>query len=207
MPPTASTPLMIRIRAGLARLPLGRLAALTLGGAVAFFCLAMPGDLLTRLLAASGVSHLVAGATPPFGAVPRALIAFAVGSLAFLAVWGGFALADRTPASSGLEPPLPPAPTEEEPLPAARPRPLLAMADVHDILELTDPLPPLAPPSAPLRPRPPPPGPQDSLPALVARLEAGLARRAARRPAAPGAWPDDRVRAALSQLHRLVGER
>jgi hypothetical protein len=201
-------PLAIRIRASLARLPLGRLAALLLGGAVAFFCLAMPGDLLARLLDMSGVPRMLAIAAPPLGAPARALVAFAVGSLSFLAVWGGFALADGARARvSEFQPAEPEAETPS----VARPPTLFAMADVHDILELTDPLPPLAPPplaTAPARARP---SPDDSIPVLMARLEAGLARRAAHdpppAPAHPDGWPDGRVRAALDQLHRLARER
>jgi hypothetical protein len=43
-------PLVTRLRACLARLPVGLLAALLLGGAVAFYSLAMPGDVLARLI-------------------------------------------------------------------------------------------------------------------------------------------------------------
>jgi hypothetical protein len=95
---------------------------------------------------------------------------------------------------------------------------MLAMADVHDILELTDPLPPLVR-SVVVAPVPPPPAaraqpnPDDPIPVLMARLEAGLARRAAReRPPAhsdqakPDVWPDSRVRAALDQLRQLARE-
>jgi hypothetical protein len=142
-------------------------------------------------------------------------MAFVVGSLSFLAVWAGFALADRAPAHTDETLYAEPA---AAPPPAAPRRPMLAMADVHDILELTDPLPPLVR-SVVVAPVPPPPAaraqpnPDDPIPVLMARLEAGLARRAAReRPpthsdqADPAVWPDSRVRAALDQLRQLARE-
>lgn len=64
------------------RFPLALFSALLMGGAVAFFFLAMPMVLLEQGVIASGLPSLIAAAGPPLGAIARTLVA---GSLALLA--------------------------------------------------------------------------------------------------------------------------
>ena len=133
-----------------ARLPLGRLTALLLGGAVVFFCLAAPADLLVRLMGEGGFSRLSALLSPPFGVGGRALIAFLVTVLTFLVVW-----------VSG--------PEEEPDEPAAFDTPLAPEAPPH-VMESGEPLRPA---------RLPPPTLDDPIPILLTRLESGLIHPAA----------------------------
>lgn len=64
-------------RKGLGSLPLTALSAAAVGGATAFFCLAMPAPLFEALVRASGLPDLLPAARPPLGTTARALFAAA----------------------------------------------------------------------------------------------------------------------------------
>lgn len=191
----------------IAKLPLGLIAALMLGAAVAFFCIAMPGEMLERIVAATRLPDILPAAAPPLGNVARLLVAGSAGLSALLLVWACFALIGRPriPRDPDVD-------TEYEPdfgedlrtaeyEPAPR-RPLLAGTELGLPFDLTDPLPsptkpepavlePIAPEPPPLELATPKPAPEplftqskESVAALMARLESGLMRRSARQPAA-----------------------
>lgn len=206
----------------IARLPLEPLAALLLGGAVAFFCLAMPGAMLARMLAAIRLDQML----PPLGPATRALVAGGAGLGALLLAGACFALIGRKPrvphdSDADYEPDFstdsPAARFEPQPL-----RPLRAQSELGPPLPAAPEAPtaPEAPaaPEAPLAAEPPltPPAPE-SVAALMARLESGLARRARREDPRPGATvtplkpaPDipapteDSLRSALEELQRMA---
>jgi hypothetical protein len=97
--------------------------AVLAGVAVAFVAFAMPGDLLTGLVSASGLPSLLAAAEPPLGLKARAGVGLAGALAAFVLVFALLRLLDR----SGFEKPRPEAapPPEEADLPRLRRR------DVH----------------------------------------------------------------------------
>ena len=96
--------------------------AVLAGVAVAFVAFAMPGDLLTGLVRASGLPSLLAAAEPPLGLKARAGVGLAGALAAFVLVFALLRLLDR----SGFEKPRPEAaPPEEADLPRLRRR------DVH----------------------------------------------------------------------------
>lgn len=198
----------------IARLPLEPLAALLLGGAVAFFCLAMPGAMLARMLAAIRLDQML----PPLAPATRALVAGGAGLGALLLAWACFALIGRKPriphdGDADYEPDFstdpPAARFEAQPL-----RPLRAQTELGPPLPaapetlVTAEEPPLTAPAPPAQPA------AESVAALMARLEAGLARREGRRPGATvtplkpapdiPAPTEDSLRSALEELQRMA---
>jgi len=192
-----------RMKKLMKRLPLGLLAAIMLGGAAAFFCLAMPAEMLERIVSASGLPDLLAAAAPPLGLTARLLAAALAALVAGGLAWGGFALSGpRRPAhqregdaDEAADIPLPPLRRADLHPDAPPRRPLFAASDIGTPLDLSDPLDPV--PVFAIDPAPEPeaepvsePGPTapppsiaarvESIGALMARLEAGLARRAGR---------------------------
>jgi hypothetical protein len=215
------------------RLPLALLAALLMGGAVAFFFIAMPIALIERAVIASGLPLTLAAATPPLGGTARALVAGAAAMACGGVTWIGMTWASRHPGK-GLKRSTPKR-GELDAEPAAR-RPIFASSDLGspeepltltqegvavlpeelpaaewveiefdagDVLELVD---VLEEESAP----PPPASALPSITSLMARLEAGATRRAAKatlrpQPRAPAtAETDSALRNALSELQRLA---
>lgn len=253
-------------------LPVAALAAL----AVAFAAFAMPGDVMARLVEASGLPSLISAAAPPLGLKARLGVGLIGAVSAFGLVFVLLRLLDRT----GLEPrrarPAIEAPDEEE-APRLRRRDFHPDAPVRRpisaIRDLGEPAPPQPPigtlwPEAQDRsgwekieaapepdpdpepillsgseldspigwqaeaepeadpepillgqpepePAVPPPVPEgESLDALMARLEQGLARRArpapvpaAEPPIAPQAFPEagnDRLQSAIESLQRFA---
>ncbi|HST35150.1 MAG TPA: hypothetical protein VLK25_00770 [Allosphingosinicella sp.] len=204
-------------------LPVAAFAAV----AVAFLAFAMPGDLLTNLVGASGLPSILPAAEPPLGYKAR----IGVGIIGALAVFGLvfllLRLLDRTGYDAGakVEPAAEPRARRRDAHPdAPAPRPISAAR------EFGEPSPPVAPP-APLwlepeapeaiavpEPEPAPepaPAPVEasaSLPELMARLEEGLQRRRIGGGPGPSAPPpqvfpeagDDRLQSAIDSLQRLA---
>jgi hypothetical protein len=198
-------------------LPVAGLAAL----AVAVVAFAMPGDLLTGLVQASGLPTILAAAEPPLGFKARAGAGLGGALAAFGLVFALLRLLDRT----GFERPRPAVVADEEAdLPKLRRRDVHPDAPVRRPIsaarDLGEPAPPPEPATAPAwlaEPAPAPaPAPEPSAPArldeLMARLERGLARRRARHAfvsaPAPQVFPeagDDRLQSAIDSLQRLAG--
>jgi len=201
-------------------LPVAALAGL----AVAVVAFAMPGDLLTGLVQASGLPHILAAAEPPLGFKARAGVGIFGALAAFGLVFALLRLLDRT----GFERPTPAVVDEEADLPKLRRRDIHPDAPVRRPIsaarDLGEPAPPPEPVKAPAwlaEPAPAPvpapaPAPEPSAPArldeLMARLERGLAGRRARHafasPPAPQVFPeagDDRLQSAIDSLQRLAG--
>jgi hypothetical protein len=178
-------------------LPVAALAAV----AVAFAAFAMPGNLLTGLVEASGLPSILAAAEPPLGLKARAGVGLAGALAAFGLVFLLLRLLDRT----GLERarPAPPVDADSD-MPKLRRRDVHPDAPVRRPIsaarDLGEPAPPPAPARAPPAPawlaepeaaaapeRAPQPkaatAPEPAAPAgldeLMARLEQGLARRRA----------------------------
>jgi len=193
---------------------------------VAFLAFAMPTQLMTDLVAASGLPSILAAAEPPLGMKARVGVGL-IGAVAMFAfVFTLLRLLDRT----GYDSPTPkaapkPAPVEEAPRARRRdahpdapaPRPICAAR------EFGEPAPPVMPTRALEAPEPlavpepvaaPPPVAERpaSLAVLMARLEEGLQRRrvgpaAARPDVAPRVFPeakDDRLQSAIDSLQRLT---
>lgn len=216
----------------IAKLPLGLIAALMLGAAVAFFCIAMPGEMLERIVAATRLPDILPAAAPPLGNVARLLVAGSAGLSALLLVWACFALIGRPRIPR--DPDVDTEPDFGEDMrtaeyEAAPRRPLLAGTELGLPFDLTDPLPSptkpepavLEPPSLELATQEPAPEPlfaqsKESMAALMARLESGLMRRSARQPAATVTplkpapedstelRPEDPLRSALEELQRMA---
>jgi len=200
-------------------LPVAALAGL----AVAFVAFAMPGDLLTGLVNASGLPAILAAAEPPLGFKARTGVGLAGGLAAFGFVFALLRLIDRT----GLERPQREAVVETD-MPRLRRRDAHPDAPVRRPIsaarDLGEPAPPPQPaPAAPAAPAwlaeaeaiPAPAAAAASLADLMARLEQGLARRRTRQPFAPAASPaaappvfpqagDDRLQSAIESLQRLA---
>jgi hypothetical protein len=211
-------------------LPVAALAGL----AVAFVAFAMPGDLLTGLVNASGLPALLAAAEPPLGLKARAGVGLAGALAAFGLVFVLLRLIDRT----GFERPKPAsaAAAGEADVPKLRRRDFHPDAPVARPIsaarDLGEPAPPPAParaaapvwlaepeaapePDAAPQPVAAAPDPAASLDDLMARLERGLARRQTRQPFAPPSPPapapqvfpeagDDRLQSAIESLQRLA---
>ena len=210
-------------------LPVAGLAAM----AALFVAFALPADLLSDLVGASGLPSLLAAAEPPLGLTAR----IAIGLVGALATFGLVIALLRLLDRSGLDADKPvraptPAPDIDEALKLRRRdshpdapvrRPISATRD------LGEPAPPVSPKQAPPAPEPvaveapaaepapePAPEPADtpsSLPDLMERLERGLSRRAGRPAAAapkappPQVFPeaaDDRLQSAIDSLQRLA---
>jgi hypothetical protein len=201
-------------------LPVAALAGL----AVAFVAFAMPGDLLTGLVNASGLPSILAAAEPPLGFKARTGVGLAGGLAAFGLVFALLRLIDRT----GLERPKREAGAEAD-------MPRLRRRDVHPDAPVRRPIsaardlgepapPPQAAPGAPAwlteaegvrAPVRAPVPAAATLTDLMARLEQGLARRRTRQLFAPAASPplapqvfpqagDDRLQSAIESLQRLA---
>jgi len=197
---------------------------------VAFLAFAMPAQLMTDLVAASGLPSILAAAEPPLGMKARVGVGL-IGAVAMFAfVFTLLRLLDRT----GYDSPKPkaapayaPAPVEEAPRARRRdahpdapaPRPICAarefgepappvMPKARTPIETPEPIAATEPEAAPapVAERP------ASLAVLMARLEEGLQRRrvgpAATRPdVAPRVFPeanDDRLQSAIDSLQRLT---
>jgi hypothetical protein len=199
---------------------------------VAFLAFAMPTQLMTDLVAASGLPSILAAAEPPLGMKARVGVGLIGAAAMFAFVFTLLRLLDRT----GYDSPRPkaapaPAPVEEAPRARRRdahpdapaPRPICAAR------EFGEPAPPVMPTRAPVSEAPEPlvapepeaepqapPAPVAERPAslavLMARLEEGLQRRrvgpaAARPDVAPRVFPeanDDRLQSAIDSLQRLT---
>jgi hypothetical protein len=207
--------------------PVAALAAV----AVAFVAFAMPGDLLTGLVSASGLPSLLAAAEPPLGLKARAGVGLGGALAAFGLVFALLRLLDR----SGFDKPrsVPAAPDEPD-LPRLRRRDVHPDAPVRRPIsaarDLGEPAPPPEPVAAaatpvwlaeaPPEPQPEPelepePVPEASLDELMVRLARGLARRRTGdgfaapppQPPAPQVFPepgDDRLQSAIESLQRLA---
>jgi hypothetical protein len=205
-------------------LPVAGLAA----AAAVFFAFAMPQDVLSQIVSATGLPSLFAAAQPPLGLTARIAIALFGALVTFGLVFFLLRLLDRSGLDGGREQPA--AAPEEGEAPRRRRdyhpdapvrRPISAARD------LGEPAPPempraAAPPvwldeAAPVaapepEPEPVPAEMPTSIAALMERLEQGLARRQPPRPAAPRApapqvfpeAPDDRLQSAIDSLQRLA---
>ena len=126
--------------------------------AVAFLAFAMPGDLLTDLVGASGLPSILPAAEPPLGYKARIGVGIIGALLVFALVFMLLRLLDRTgydAAGAKAEPPAEPRARRRDAHPdAPAPRPISATR------EFGEPAPPVAPP-APLWLEPPKP---ESLP-------------------------------------------
>lgn len=194
-------------------LPVAGLAAM----AALFVAFALPADLLSDLVGASGLPSLLAAAEPPLGLTAR----IAIGLVGALATFGLVIALLRLLDRSGLDADKPvrapaPAPDIDEALKLRRRdshpdapvrRPISATRD------LGEPAPPFSPRAVPPLPDPvavaiaveapaPPPEPEpapepaetpSSLPDLMERLERGLSRRAGRSAAAAPEAPPPQV--------------
>ncbi len=203
-------------------LPVAALAAL----AVAFLAFAMPSDLLTNLVAGSGLPSVLPAAEPPLGFKARIGAGLAGAAAMFGIVFVLLRLLDRTGLDSAKAKPEidaepqaprlrrrdshPDAPTRRpisatrdfgEPAPPSAPTPSwLAAAEPEAVAFEPEPEPVAAAPA--------------SLDELMARLEQGLSRRRAHKPsasppapAAPQVFPepaDDRLQSAIDSLQRLA---
>ncbi|HEV7660257.1 MAG TPA: hypothetical protein VGO55_10460 [Allosphingosinicella sp.] len=208
-------------------LPVAGLAA----AAAVFFAFAMPQDVLSRIVSATGLPSLFAAAQPPLGLTARIAIAVGGAAITFGLVFFLLRLLDR----SGLEKPAAEPQDGEAPrrrrdyhpdAPVRRP-----ISAARDLGEPAPPEPPRAAapvwldapepePEPVIEPKPEPePAPAEmptSIAALMERLEQGLARRQPRRhdalPAAAHApapqvfpeAPDDRLQSAIDSLQRLA---
>lgn len=197
-------------------LPVAALA----GVAVAFVAFAMPGDLLTGLVRASGLPAILSAAEPPLGFTARAGVGLAGALAAFVLVFALLRLLDR----SGFEKSRPAAAAPED---ADMPR--LRRRDVHPdapvrrpisaARDLGEPAPPPEPVKTAATPvwlaeaQAEPEAPAEvSLDDLMERLARGLARRRTRQPfvpppPAPQVFPeagDDRLQSAIESLQRLA---
>jgi hypothetical protein len=204
-------------------LPVAGLAAL----AALFVAFALPADLLSGMVGASGLPSLLAAAEPPLGLTAR----IAIGLAGALATFGLVIVLLRLLDRSGLDAdkPVPaPAPVAEADDDALKLRRRDSHPDapvrrpISAARDLGEPAPPVTPRHAPPAPEPlPEPAPvaaeapaerPSSLPDLMERLERGLARRAGRpAPTAPQAPPqvfpepgDDRLQSAIDSLQRLA---
>jgi len=169
------------------------------GLAVLFVAFAAPGDLLDRLVEASGLPSFLHAATPPLGAKARIALGGAGGiatfAIAFLLLRWIDRLSARPARAAPVLVPEPGAPRlrRRDVHPDAPPRPPISAA--RDLGEPAPPEHPIAlsepePEPAPVAadifveeprgeiPRPAPISRQDSLTDLMGRLERGLVRRA-----------------------------
>lgn len=210
------------------------------GLAILFVAFAAPDDLVDRLVAATGLPSFIHAAAPPLGLKARLAIGVTGGAVtfafAFLLLRAIDRLTTRPVRAAPVLAPEPEAPRlrRRDLHPDAPPRP-----PISAIRDLGEPAPPEAPlarpacepvveeaPSAsaeeapaasPAASAPEPVRRQDSLADLMARLERGLADRAARTaPQASVAAPepqvfpslsDDRLAGAIENLQRLAAMR
>lgn len=205
--------------------------ALLMGGSVAFFFFAMPIALIEQAVFASGLPTVLAAAAPPLGGTARLLIVGAAATAMAAATWIAITLAGalfqprpRKPRPARQSPPRradahPDAPARkpifassdfaipEEPEPPIEAEwAEVVEYEADDTLELVD--------IAPDDDVTPAPAEQPSITRLMARLEAGAERRAAKvrrtpapatpEPAAAGEL-DSAIRDALDELQRMAG--
>jgi hypothetical protein len=215
------------------RLPLTALCASALGGATAFFCIAMPSPLFESLVLASGLPDLLPAAEPPLGTTARLLFAGVAGlgaallTALLLVILG--APERRAPARPRFVPPersetypesWPRRPLSmEKDIGAPAPEPVSHVAEAEwqeietGVAEF-DPAPP--PPPEPVQPsmreRRQEDG-EDPISLLMERLDAAVARKMrlaevdeVRAPAGGSALPldEDHIRATLAELQRLA---
>ncbi len=205
-------------------LPVAVLAALS----IAFIAFAAPADLLGALVASSGLPAILPAAAPPLGTTARIAIALGGSAIVFLLVLALLGWLDRfaTPSRSRF--------VSEPDVASEAPR--LRRRDAHPDAPAVKPVSaardfgsfeaapelPVAPvtelePAAAIEAAPPALSPAfvlpeatDSLPNLMARLEAGLTRREAVPPrrAAPDPRPagpaNDRLQSAIESLQQLA---
>lgn len=186
--------------------------------AVAFLAFAMPGDLLTQLVGASGLPSILPAAEPPLGYKARIGVGIIGAALVFALVFMLLRFLDRTgydaaERKAAPEPETPRARRRDAHPDAPAPRPICATR------EFGEPAPPVTPPTplwldaepeAEAAPKPAPepapapeptPAPEQaiepagSLAELMARLEEGLQRRrvapgAAQAATAPRVFPE-----------------
>jgi hypothetical protein len=206
------------------------------GIAVAFAALAAPADLLGRAVEATGLPDLLSAAAPPLGLKARLAIglvgALAVSGCAYLLLRWLDRLSTRPVRAAPVLAVEPEAPRlrRRDLHPDAPPRPPISATR-----EFGEPAPPrwMAPecvaeivaPEPESEPEPEPEAPallpprEETIAALMARLEEGLARRAAAAPAPPRPAPpptqpqvfpeadDDRLQSAIESLQRLAARR
>lgn len=221
------------------RLPLGPPAALLLGGALAFFILAMPPRLIEQIVVTSGLPAILAAAEPPLGMTARALLAGVCAVAVAIPTWLGFVALDRPRPHRSARPAgpqVPPLRREDSHPDAPSRRPLFADTELGEPLELTEIMVVHEPADIQAVPAEPVDEtfqaaaeqrlrvhaadersnvPTETTAALMARLEAGLARRAVREQGTPVApveagmpeQPDDALRSALDELRRMAGRR
>lgn len=205
--------------------------AVLMGGAVAFFFFAMPMMLIQQGVIASGLPSLIAAAAPPLGETARSLVAGAFALLSGGVTWLIITLAGprhrverahdeadlaATPSfdHSAHFPVRRPILAHSEfgtPLPDIAEAPFSAWTEDaeldllefpdDDVLELQEPI-AQAPPPEPS----PPPAEDIPIATLIARLEAGAARRIAQKNGAAevDANFDGVLRSALAELQRLA---
>jgi hypothetical protein len=205
-------------------LPVAAFAAL----AVAFVAFAAPADVLAELVDATGLSAILPAAAPPLGATARIVIGVIGSGLAFAAAFAALRVLDRFASRPAVRA-APVFVEEESPrlrrrdlhpdAPAVRPISAardfgdpkvptwLAPAEPDVVAEATpapESVAAIEQPVAPLAVRQAEP---EGLPELMARLEAGLTRRAVPRHEAPQVFPkptDDRLQSAIESLQRLA---
>jgi hypothetical protein len=223
----------VRQKSLVERIPLALFSAVLMGGAVAFFFFAMPMVLLEQGVIASGLPTLIASAGPPLGTTARTLVAasfaLASGGLTWLVITAiGFISLPRVRRSREPDESEPteyenfePRPEARRPIfaaselampPADEPAPVVEWAEIEefpidDVLELVQPLAEETPEPAPVETE------QLPIAVLMARLEAGAERRAAKAaPVAPAAAHaakpttefDGALRDALEELQRMA---
>lgn len=203
-------------------LPVAGLAGL----AVVFVAFAMPADLLSQIVNATGLPNFLSAAEPPLGFKART----GVGVAGALAVFGLVFLLLRRLDHKGAAR-ANPAPATDEDMPRLRRRDVHPDAPVRRPIsaarDLGEPAPPPIAPAAKaptpvwlagadvVEPAPesePEPKAEASLADLMARLERGLARRRTRQlfaaaPQPPQVFPeagDDRLQSAIEGLQRLA---
>lgn len=196
---------MDRWAARIDALPIGPIAGLALGGALAFFLYAMPMWLVQRLVVESGLPALIAAAEPPLGMTARLSLAGSAGLAIALATWALFAWLDRVPASIPIHSETRSRRADLHP-DAPLPRPLFAESELgapaavdDDVLDLSELMvapqaerrlseeialataPAAEPDEAEFVELPPEPvAARQSVSTLMARLESGLVRRTLR---------------------------
>ena len=204
--------------------------AVLAGLAVAFAVFAMPADVFSQIVNATGFPNFLSAAEPPLGFKARA----GIGVAGALAVFGLVLLLLRRLDNKGAAR-ANSAPATDEDMPRLRRRDVHPDAPVRRPIsaarDLGEPAPPPVAPAArapipvwlagadvvEVEPEPEPaPAPEPkaeaSLADLMARLERGLARRRTRRVFAPASQPpqvfpeanDDRLQSAIEGLQRLA---
>lgn len=138
--------------------PIVPIVAILFGGAVAFFCFAMPVGLVERLVLISGLPALIPATAPPLGMTAQTLFAAVAGLSTMLAVILGFAMTDgtkRIPRRMRIKTDLAESPAQSADFLSGTPRqrradahpdaparwPIFAGAELGEPLDLVQPLP------------------------------------------------------------------